>query len=213
MRVPAVSIYLLLAIGGLFAQEPACPQIYVDGPTGIGQPGEPLTYSVRMVPSNNLPVLSYLWSVTTSKGEVGMVRGQGTQTIHVPWNGDDVSVTLKVIGLPVRCPDSASASFVYDEQPVAEKLDEFVGSLSKAPARRFETIVQAARRDPHAQLYLVVSGKRGSVARSIRSKRDTLTARIVSKLRDHRVTFVDTARDDDRVFVWLVPPGAELPKP
>lgn len=212
-RIFATLILVLVAFGSLFAQDEACPQIIIEAPMGIGQPGEPQPYSVRFVPSENLPTLSYLWSVTTHRGEVGMVRGQGTPKIFVPWSDEVVTVVVKVIGLRSPCPDNASATAVYDPPPVAEKVEEFVGSLSKISGNRFDNIIQTARQNPHAQLYIMLSGTRGNAARSIKAKRLTLTSRILSKLHDHRVTFVESDRRDDRVVVWLVPAGADLPRP
>lgn len=196
------------------SQEVSCPQVYVDGPMGNGNVGEPTLYLVRIVPADKAVGLSYLWSVTTSRGELGMVRGQGTQSILVPWNDDTITVTIRVIGLPRGCPETASSSTPYEPRPVAEKLDEFPGPLSKVSKARFEAVFEASTRNPNARLYILVGGKRGNVSRSIRSKRSSLKSILLDKLNriGHKAVIVDSKRADDRVTIWLLPAGAQLPK-
>lgn len=213
-RIIAIIIVLLVSTGLVASQQISCPQIYVDGPMGTGEVGEPIPYSVRIEPLDKAVGLSYLWSVTTSRGELGMVRGQGTQTILVPWNDDAITVTIRVIGVPRGCPETASSSTPYESMPVAEKLDEFVGPLSKVLKTRFDTVLAVARRNPTAQLYIVVAGKRGNISKSIRSKRSSINSLLVDKLirSGHKAVMVDSDRVDDRVTIWLLPAGAEHPK-
>lgn len=215
IRILVIFMVILFATGLAASQESSCPKVYIDGPMTTGEFGEPIPYFVRIEPADKAVGLSYLWSVTTNKGEFGMVRGQGSTTILVPWNNDAVTVTIRVIGLPRGCPETASSSTPYEPMPVAEKLDEFIGPLPKVAKARFDAVRETAIRNTTAQLYILVGGKRGSVSQSIRSKRSSLNSLLLNKLtrRGHKAVIVDSDRLDDRVTFWLLPAGAEHPKP
>src|SRR5687767_13961921 len=98
-----------------------CPTISVNGPDGITSPGELVPFTVRINPPEKAIGVSYLWTVNTSDREVGMVRGQGTSTIHVPWTFASITVTVTVKGLPEGCATSESETTFIDPPPMAEK--------------------------------------------------------------------------------------------
>jgi hypothetical protein len=175
-RIFALLITLSFAVGSVFAQEAACPQIIIDGPTDLGQQGEPQPYSVRVMPSENLPVLSYLWSVTTQRGEVGMVRGQGTSTIQVPWNQDFPSVSIKIGGLPDGCSNTAALDQtqmgrIYDPVPVDKYVSKSFND-DKAALDNLAIIVSAGR--PDWKGFIVLEFKKNTTEATIRKKVESI---------------------------------------
>lgn len=175
---------------------------------GSAAPGESSSYTVNIDPPEKAVGLSYLWSVKTFRGEVGMVRGQGTTRIEVPYTYDNVTATVTVLGLPSGCSSTTSETYIGDPRPVAIKLDEFSGSPAKLPKARFESIRQKLTEDPNARLYVLISaGKGGSVS----SKRSVIEKHLKATKINELIQFVASNEKDDKVVFWMVPPGADLP--
>lgn len=190
-----------------------CPTVSVTGFAGIVAPGEMVTFTASVDPKGKELKLEYVWSVSSGT----IVSGQGTSTIGVPQpNNSCVTVTVKIRGLPESCPSAASETSCFDPPILAVKLDEFVGSLAKVPAKRFVEAFNKAKDDSYAQVYIFISGARRYPKSSVRKKRQILMRHITVKCQfdTQRVTFVDVDnKHDDRVTIWLVPAGANLPHP
>lgn len=166
------------------AQDPAkaaCPRITINGPAGIPDFTKAVIYTAEVSADVERYQPTFVW--TASNGEV--VDGQGTFKAGVLFKDIRLGmiVSLHVRGLPPDCPGSASKTTFIDFAPTAEKLDEFVGPLSKVTAVRYENIVRRAKANPYAQVYVFMSGGR---AGSIRSKRAVLIKQLISKLGHHQ---------------------------
>lgn len=141
-----------------------------------------------------------------------MVRGQGTTQIEVPFTYDNITATLKIIGLPEGCPSTASETVSIDPAPTAIKLDESSGPVSKLPNTLFVSIRQQMNEIPNARLFISVSASKTTTRKS---KISQLTTRLALKANglDGRAKIVTSDRKDDTVVFWLVPQGAADPKP
>ena len=100
-----------------------CPSITITGPTGIVPPGEPYEFTAKLVgelPKNK----RYLWSV--SKGQI--LEGQGTLRIrvyHVEDNAENLTATIKVVGLLRNCTNTAAAIVPPTDLPESASPDQF----------------------------------------------------------------------------------------
>lgn len=196
----------------LMGQSLECPTIQVDGPAGIPVHGDSMPYQVTVKPPEKAVGLSYLWSVSSRNGSVGMVRGQGTTQIQVPFTEESITVSVKVIGLPEGCPSDDSETMHFDAGPEAMKLNESIGDVSKFPKSVFESARLQITQNPAASLFISVSaGKSGSA----KSKISLLNSRLALKANglDGRAKIVVSDRKDDMLIFWLVPAGADYPKP
>lgn len=100
-----------------------CPQISVQTPAGIINPGNPVRYQV-IVNGSVLGRPKYNWSV--SKGKI--VSGQGTHTMDAVFSGyPRIKATVKVTGLAPGCSYSASAVYEYTIEPGPIKLGKTAG--------------------------------------------------------------------------------------
>jgi hypothetical protein len=156
--------------------------------------------------------LEYVWSVSSGT----IVAGQGTSQIEVREpNGSCITATVEIRGFPESCPSTASEVACGDPAPQPIKLDEFVGALAEVRSERFIEAFNKAKQDSFAQVYVLISGARRNPASSIRKKREILMKRITITCRfdPQRVTFVISDKHDDRVAIWLVPAGANIPIP
>lgn len=196
----------------VFAQSPdtsLCPTISVDGPSGVPQEGQPMHFMARVDAKGKELRLEYHWFVDY-RGTI--IKGQGTSEIDVLPVFSGITATVEVIGFPSGCAISASEMVTWEPRPEATKLDELVGSLSRISKRRFAKIIEFAKTQPNSQVFILMSGDSHNRVISLKRKRKLLIESIVSKLgEDSRVTFVDSTKNDDRVAIWLVPPGADLP--
>ena len=207
------AVLLTAAVTGFAAGQ--CPQITVTGAAGIPAPGEPVAFTVQIDPPEWASRLSFLWTVRSGDREVGMVRGQGTQTILAPWNHDGMTVTVKVIGVPPGCADTASEVMFVDAPPIARKLIELRGRVSKTAGVRLREAIVEAKKEPTAQVYIMIYGTDRNTAASIHGKRNAilkLLREIYGHHIDTRITFLDVGKGD-RIVVWLVPAGADRPNP
>lgn len=205
---------LILAFGfavSAVAQSSNCPAINVFGPAGVTVPGESSFYTVVIEPPDKAVGLSYLWSVQTTNGPVGMVRGQGTTQIEVPYTFASVNATVRVIGLPDGCPNSASETASAPlHPPLAIRLKTIVGPIDKVSRSVFEEIVKKWSEDPTARLLIIVSP---SMRRSIKSKRNAIELKLERSSKEviRNTDFVTSSKSDDKTTFWLVPAGAEGP--
>ncbi len=196
-----------------FGQSSECPTINVTGPEGITAPGDNFVFKLRIEPAEKAVGLSYLWRVVTINGEVGMVRGQGTTQIEVPYSDDsNVTATATVIGLPAGCPNTDAATVGVTRGPIAIRLDEIVGSLGKAPKSFFSNLNQRLVENPSALLYVIIEPGRSG---SFEQKRKALVSKLGSKSSEllNRTKIVGSKKAGDRVTFWLVPAGADYPVP
>jgi len=184
-----------------------CPTVIINGPAGV--PGDIVTYKAEITGKPNLPALGYKWSV--SKGE--LTSGQGGEIVKVQRPQiDNWTVTLEVVGLPEGCVSTASETAVVCPAPTATKLGEFDGDLSRFSAEQFQTFHQTATDNPNTVIYIMISGSSNDRERSIERKRTILNNRFVSKIGySPKIAILDST--DDRIWIWLVPAGADLPGP
>ena len=132
MSYSRLLLLLLVIVAGAqraFSQvqgEPLCPTISVDCPDRNDSSIVTFTVNVRSSAKTTLK-----WTVSTGK----IISGQGTATITVDtsgFEGQSLTATVEVSGLPIPCPNTSSCSrLVGDLPPRARKFDEY-GDLSWA---------------------------------------------------------------------------------
>lgn len=212
MRYPLVVLLIFAGCSAAFSQISNCPNILVLGPAGFPSLEEPIRYTVQIEPPEKAVGLSYLWKVITRNGERGMVRGQGTTQIEVPFTEDHLTVTVDVKGLPDGCPGTASETMHVDWAPQPVKLAQITGNLSSGLKLKLPDIHRQIANHPSARLVAIIyPGKGGSV----QAKKKLLISHFSDKSPKlgNGLTMVASNIKLDKVVFWLVPAGADLPKP
>ena len=210
--IPFVLSAFCIPLFGQANTSPQCPTISVFGPVGVVDAGKVATYTARIDQKGKQLELQYKWTVNPGK----IINGQGTTAIEVIQTENvTFTATIEVSGLPSECANTVSETSIVDLIPQAVKLDELSGPLTQFSDNPFNRIVQRAKADPTAKLYIIMSGSKRNRQLSIRKKRSIILDRIVRKFGEDttRVTFVDSNKTDDRVVIWLVPAGADRPLP
>lgn len=190
-----------------------CPTITVAGPSGPTEPGHPYVFSAHV--SGKVPKdIRYVW--TTSMGQ--MREGQGTTHIEVYYVGREsgnLMATLKVIGLPKECPNSASETAPFIDEPLAVLIDDFISTNSKSHQFRLKNAVDELRNNPNDLLVIIEYYKKGTSAFTVRERVRRISEYLTKQLKLNGRAFktITSEIDKDRTRVFRVPPGAENPTP
>jgi hypothetical protein len=108
-NILAVFIATLILSISSFAQSETkpCPTIKMTSPAGITNPGETMTFSVKLENEKDVSNLKYEWTVLAGT----MVEGQFTSAITVAttpeMGGSTVTAKVSVQGLPSNCSNEA----------------------------------------------------------------------------------------------------------
>lgn len=212
--------------GFAFAQKPAqpspqppkppppvvvpCPAVTIEGPKGNVAPGETIRYSARVDTKDLAGMPQFKWTINPA----AVFAGQGGPEIEFERQAmNRLTVTLEVVGLPGHCPRHATANAAWAPTPVARRLDQFAGPLTKIPDQRLNRIVNALRYQATSQLFVVLEYN-DHAAEPAAKQKGHLVADLLAKsgLDSKRVSYAIGKTTRDSVQFWLVPAGAEYPK-
>lgn len=195
-------------------QKPApCPKLAVKGPGARNvRDGAPVIFSAEIAGGDPSVTPTILWSVTA-----GVIKsGQGERRIEVDSTGAgayrQIDAEIWVGGYAAECATSASAMIRVAPKP--NIVDEF-GEL--APEKEGERISAAARHlaEPGDSLQIIVySGRTSARGYAAAAQKRMATQLAESELPLNRIRVVDGGyREEPAYELWLVPEGAETPRP
>jgi len=192
---------------------PPCPKLAVKGPGARSvRDGAPVIFSAEIAGGDPSVTPTILWSVTA-----GVIKaGQGERRIEVDSTGAGVyrqiNAELWVGGYAPECPTSASAGIRVAPKP--NIVDEF-GELG--PEKEGERIIAAAGHlsEPGDSLQIIVYSGRTSARGYAAAAQKRMAAQLAdSDLPLNRIRVVDGGyREEPAYELWLVPEGAEIPRP
>jgi len=189
----------------------SCPTLSVNGPSGITQPGSPMTFSANA--SGGTGDVTYNWTV--SAGTIS--SGQGTSSITVDTTGlsnTNVTATVDIGGTDPECHCTTTASDTGSiaGSPTPNQVDEFGKATADDVKARVDNFYIQLNNNPTAQGYIINYG----TPAEIKARRTQITKAISFRKYDaSRVTFVDgpdTGSGVNTKFI-IVPPGATPPAP
>lgn len=191
--------------------EPCCPTISISCPTDIPIPGTPVTFSVNISGGDPNFNPKYKWQV--SAGEI--IGGQGTPIISVDitgTQGQTVTATVDVEGLPPECDRTESCSFSLEICGLlteARKFDEY-GEVSWINEEtRLSNFEIQLRQEPGAQGYVIIYSPRRVKPRIARVRKFLIEKR---GLEPSRLELIDGGyHKKTKVELWLRPTGASPP--
>jgi hypothetical protein len=189
-----------------------CPTVSVTGPPGISAPNQPITFTVSIGEEAKDFKIAYNWTINA--GEI--VEGQGTTSVSVlrTVQGQNLTATVTVSGLPDGCNNTASettSSCELPPQPI--QIDEFSESANHIDKNRINEIVRALQNDPTAQLYIIFKHKEKILLKTTSQKeREISNSLVKAGLAADRITAITGFGQNDSVEFFLVPAGATPPK-
>ena len=188
-----------------FAQ---CPTISVVGPTGVTQPGDPMTFRVDIQRSD----VKFFWTVSAGT----IVEGQGTTAIVVSTDnsmaGANVTATIDVSGLRPDCIRTRSESAPIDFGIVCDLvLDEWGGLKPNDVRSRLDNFFAELANNPlnRGVVVLHVNDNERFDSGNKRLKFVVKHARF-RELDLNRIWFVLDQTGLMRTQVYRVPPGADM---
>jgi hypothetical protein len=199
-----------------------CPfPVNISAPTQVTD-GEIITYTADVAYSGN-SALRYVWKVTPSTARI--ISGQGTPTLNVDSTGvggQRITATLTADdgSADAACAQSAQAvSMVAPLEKkviVAREFDECNNCTFDDQKARLDNLAVELQNDPTTRAHIIAYGGRMSPLGQIE--------KLMSRARDYlvnergidasRLVFVNGGfREEDSVELWLVPSGAQAPRP
>ena len=191
---------------------PSCPTtLAVRGPQGPVRDGMPVRFVLNIGGGNPQSPPVFSWSISS-----GTIKtGQGTTTIDVDSTGAGadrtMTATVMLSGYPPECAYDASATITIAGP--AHKIDEFGTVNEEDEMMRLDGTHSAMAVDDIAYI-IAYGGKtsvRGLANADLRRMRAYLLKIGVSP--DRMVTIDGGYREEPLHEIWLVPVGAEPPRP
>jgi hypothetical protein len=188
----------------------AKPNLQITCPDYVIMAGEKVVFTATLNPPSGMAVFNW----TVSAGTI--TKGQGTPTIEVetPANYDaPLTATLDMGRNLYFEPITESCTVSLALPPQARLLDEFSHSTQGYIKMMLDsTLFLELQNNPAAQGLIVIFPKtpkeKASIERIIRNQIR------VRRFEATRITFVDGTKNVRSIIqFWIVPPGAERPKP
>ena len=192
---------------------PPCPTLSISCPTDQVLAGTPATVSVTLSGGDPNANPTYNWTV--SAGTIS--SGQGTPTITIDTTGlegQNVTATVEIGGLPPECDRSRSCSFSVKPKEIGcRKFDEYSDLRFNDEKARLDNFAIQLQQEPGSQGYYVIFG-------SCDGEADQRSTRAIDYLVNNRgidrgrVTVVNGGcRETLTVELWICPTGAAAPTP
>ena len=224
MFVAAIIIYLTGVSASFHAsadQKPAppkCPVTKVTCPDSVDVKDK-LKFTADVSGGDTNVTPTYNWTVSAGTIE----SGQGTSTIEVNTTGlepdSTITATVELGGFSRDCgygSTAASGTTTITKKAEARKLDEYGRLILKDEEARLDNFAIELNNDPAAQAYVIAYSGRVSRPGEAKMAAGRAKNHLVNKraIDGNRIVTVDGgARVQPAVELWIVPSGAEPPKP
>ncbi|MEO5860423.1 MAG: hypothetical protein ABIR33_15920 [Pyrinomonadaceae bacterium] len=188
-----------------------CPTLTMSGPSGITNPGDPMTFTLN-VSGGTQQSVTYNWSVSAGT----ITSGQGTPSITVDTTGlagQSVTATAEIGGTDPTCgcPTTASETGGVAPNPDSVLVDEF-GAMPNDDVRgRLDLFFAELSNNPNNQGYIINYGTPAQIATREKLIRNHIAFR---KFDASRITLVNGGEGaGQNTRLYRVPPGANNPTP
>ena len=198
---------------GIVAQTPqsSCPKISIETPKGMLLPKQPGTFKANVVGPQGDGKLTFIWASTL--GEIKGEYGSPTMLLQTGKKdgGRNVTVFVRVEGLPEGCPDSVSDLVSTVATIEGDPVDEIsTKNLYDVRARMDNFFISVSSNAPYTGLInLYFSTKESRAARLARIS-NILSAIRFRKYDISKVEFAFIESDRSRTVLWLIPPNYDL---
>lgn len=196
------------------AKENQCPEIKFISPNQVIQPGKSAIFEVKVGGGTEKYNLSYEW--TFSKGKI--LKGQGTSQVEFlttrEYAGENIDVSVKVIGLPKDCSNTYSDIFPIASLPIYEPFDRFgkLKELNEYLARIDGLFISLNENLLSEGLIIISFEKKDGRSYKLSHLKKMIKFINFRKYDLTRITFAISEGDFEELTIfWIVPPGAEYP--
>lgn len=191
---------------------PFCPNIAIYCPDTVTL-GQPLTFNANV--GGGTPGITPTYRWTVSEGTI--TGGQGTTSITVDTAGlagRPVTAKVEVVGYELDCAASCTTQI---PEPVRPRQSDEFGNIARDDEKaRLDNFAIALQNAPGAQGYVLVYSGRQSRTGEAQRRADRIKDYLVNTrgIDASRVVTLDAGqREAVTIQLWIVPPGAEPPRP
>ncbi len=195
------------------AQSPLgiCPTVTVEC-FDTAEAGSEQTYTAKIVGADPKALLSYEWTVA---GDNPIISGQGTSSLVLKIiGGSSNTATVKVTGLPARCPNQASCSIQSCGLQTGRLFDQYGNVPFRDAVARLHNFALQLEKEPGAQGYIIAYGGKRSRAAEAEARMERAEKYLVETLGldERRIVTVDGGyREEAAVELWIVNAGQKPP--
>lgn len=214
-QVICVTILIAATCLNGFSQtsENICPQIEFVFPTQIIIPNEPTIFSVKVGEKAEQKNLRFEWTFSLGK----ILKGQGTSQIEFvasdEENGGNLTVRVKVVGLPNDCADTKTETFGIASLPIGEPVDNFGKTSLDTHRSRLDVFIAQLANNPNAEgLIHIDLAEEDSRSYKTSLLKNIYGHLIFRKFDVTRIVFAISERKSERTVLWIVPAGGKFPK-
>ncbi|MBC7910318.1 MAG: hypothetical protein H7Y30_07455 [Pyrinomonadaceae bacterium] len=193
-----------------------CPTIVVECPTEPADDGDSITFTAQVKDADPNANLKFYW--TNSSGTI--TSGQNTSTIVIKKDGSPgsfVTATVEVLGLDASCINTASCTetIVCHDSP-SRRFDKYGEIEEEDEQARLDNFAIELNNNPGAQGYVIAyvgqRRRRGVASARLERIRDYVIK--VRGITSGRIVTIEGGRrPKTETELWIVPTGAEPPKP
>lgn len=184
-----------------FAQtsENSCPKIMIVSPDKMLVPFESAVFTAKIDNETEKYNGSYSW--TTSRGEI--YKGQGTSKIELMVTSEDfranVTVNLKVTGLPEGCNSAVSETVGVIAQPNLEPLDQYEKVSANDEKARLESLLVAlSSNGTYEGVIILEFDKTTSINKRIKRIKEIIKWTKFRKSDVRRISFMISEKDSEQ---------------
>lgn len=210
-------LFSLVAISivyvGAFAQtndDSPCPTISVNGQAGIPLPNEPYIFTADLGKESTNFALQYKWTVSGGK----IIEGQGTLAVKALQNenGENLTVTLEVIGLPEKCANTASETAPPWCPLESQLIDEFSIDSTRIDKARLDNFLTSLQNNPSAMGYIIEKFDSKTSKNTVKLKNQKIANYLTFRGFDKsRIILLNALADENLTQLFLIPAGASPP--
>ena len=192
-----------------------CPVVTVDCPTQFVDTDVPVRFSADVIGAHTTAKITYNWAVSAGT----IIGGQGTFSIIVDQSGtggQSMTATVEVGGFDPICQTTASCSFVLCPAPLSRKFDEYGNTAFKDEKAHLNKFGKQLQNEPESRGYIITYGRRRGRAGEAQAHAHHARSYLVKTyaINPERIVTVDGGfRTNLEVELWLMPTGAQPPKP
>ncbi len=189
-----------------------CPTANVRG-GGIPKFGE-ITYFTTDVSGISSENLIYNWKVTVGK----IIKGQGTSVIEVQvpdyWS-DNLMAEVEIEGFPEGCSNKYVEMAVIVDSPKPYLIERFSSQATRIDKAQLDNLISELQNNPSATAYIIEYFARNTPQKVINQKIRKIWNYLINVKKQDKEKFkiLISSLDENMTVFWIIPNGAEFPKP
>ncbi|HMS39507.1 MAG TPA: hypothetical protein PKE69_04720 [Pyrinomonadaceae bacterium] len=211
-KVSLISILILAFYTSIFSQTSEtllCPTVNITS-NFLVVLGEPITFTATIEGNVGDYVPTYVWTVKDGK----ILEGQGTSSIKVLPEVDQILAAVEIKGLAERCSLTAEDSVIICS-PSPYLVAGFSTQSTKINKAELDNLIVELQNNPTAKAFIIeyfaqyTSQK--MISEKIRKTRDYLIN--VKGIDENRFKITTVSLNENQTKFWIIPAGAKFPEP